>query len=342
MSTTQRSRVVCGLLVAALLASCASDSASRPTTASSPPESTNAEGADERTIVVDQLDRPTQIADGPDGLLLVAQLAGSENEENGQILAVDVATGERRVIADGLDKPTGVLWANGTLWVMVRRGLVSAPWNGSEATAGALTTVLDDLPFNGRSEGTLTALADGTFLYATTGSLTNGAATPGSGTLWAFDPANQSSRAIATGLKNAYAHVVLDDGRIVTTEIGDSTDPPVEEINVVDPNQPSPDLGWPSCPGDSTCDGVVGPLATFPAASTPTGVTHIGNDLYVILFVTGQLLRVPLAGRTVGSEPVAATELVAGLEGPHTVLARPDGSLWISEHLAGRIIEIRP
>lgn len=334
-SNSHRSRVTCAVVVAALLASCASESPS-------PTESVNTDGAAGRSIVVDQLDRPTQIADGPDGQLLVAQLAGSENDATGQILAVDVATGDRRVIADGLDKPTGVLWADGTLWVMVRRGLVSAPWNGSDATAGEFSAVLDGLPFNGRSEGTLTALADGTFLYETTGSLTNGAATPGSGTLWVFDPVDQSSRAIATGLKNAYAHVVLDDGRIVTTEIGDSADPPVEEINVIDPTQPPPDLGWPLCPGDTVCEDVVGPLATFVPASTPTGVTQIGNDVYVTLFVTGQLLRVPLAGWTVGSKPVTATEVVAGLEGPHTVLARPDGSLWVSEHLAGRIVEIRP
>ena len=326
----------CTLTVAtALLASCSHDSTSRA--------STTTVQTSARSIVVDGLDRPTQIVDGPNGLLLVAQLAGDENDATGEILAVDVATGDRRVIADRLDKPTGVLWADGTLWVMVRRGLVSAPWNGTDPTAGPLTTVLDNLPFNGRSEGTLTALGDGTFLYETTGTLTNGEAGPGSGTLWAYDPADHSSRAIATGLKNAYGHAVLDDGRIITTEIGDNiANPPVEEIDVIDPNQTSPDFGWPDCPGDTACADVVGPLAIFPVASTPTGVAAVGDDVYVTLFVTGQLLHVTLAGWNVGSTPATPTEILAGLEGPHSVLARPDGTLWISEHLAGRIIAVHP
>jgi len=294
------------------------------------------------SIVVDGLDRPTQIADGPDGLLLVAQLAGDENDATGEILAVDVTTGERRVIADGLDKPTGVLWADGTLWIMVRRGLISAPWNGTDPTAGAPTTVLDDLPYNGRSEGTLTALDNGTFLYETTGTLTDGEAVPGSGTLWEYDPATGASRAVATGFKNAYGHVVLDDERIITTDIGDNiTDPPVEEIDVINPNQTA-DFGWPDCPGDTTCADVVGPLAVFPVSSTPTGVAAIGNDVYVALFTTGQLLRVSLAGWNIGSAPATPTEIVAGLDGPHSMLARTDGTLWISEHTAGRIIAVHP
>ena len=335
-STRRRPRAGCPLAIAvALLTSCSHDSTSRA--------STTTVQAAARSIVVDGLDRPTQIADGPNGLLLVAQLAGDENAATGEILAVDVATGDRRILADRLDKPTGVLWADGTLWVMVRRGLVSASWNGTDPTAGTLTTVLDDLPFNGRSEGTLTAVGDGTFLYETTGTLTNGKAAPGSGTLWAYDPADQSSRAIATGLKNAYGHLVLDDGRIITTEIGDNiTEAPVEEIDVIDPNHAASDFGWPDCPGDTACADVVGPLGIFPVASTPTGVAAIGHDVYVTLFVTGQLLHVTLAGWNAGSAPATPTEILSGLQGPHSVLARPDGALWISEHLAGRIIAVRP
>ncbi|MEO6125516.1 MAG: glucose sorbosone dehydrogenase [Ilumatobacteraceae bacterium] len=295
-----------------------------------------------RKIVVDGLDGPTQIADGPLGLLLVAQLAGDENDATGEIVAVDVVTGERRVVVDGLDKPTGVLWSDGTLWVMVRRGLLSAPWDGIAATAGPVTMVLDDLAFNGRSEGTLTPLDSGRFLYETTGTLIGGAAAPGSGTLFEFDPSTKTSRVVASGLKNAYAHAVLADGRIITTEIGDNiVDAPVEEVDVIDPSQTT-DLGWPNCPGDTSCARVVGPLATFPVSSTPTGVVAIGDDVFVALFVTGQLMRVPLAGWQIGSAPVPATEVVAGLEGPHTLLVRPDGVLWISENLAGRIIAVRP
>jgi glucose/arabinose dehydrogenase len=301
----------------------------------------------EVSVVVDGLDRPTQMSSGPDGLLVVAQLAGGENDATGEIVAVDVAAGTRRVIADGLDKPTGVLWDDGVLWVMVRQGLVRFEWADSSGPAGEPETVLDDLPFNGRSEGTLTALDDGRFLYATTGTLTGDAPATGSATLWVFDPTDDSSQALATGLKNAYAHTVLDDS-IAITEIGDSSDdPPVEEVDVIefddiDTSTTPPDFGWPTCPGNDDCQGVARPLAVFPVASTPTGVATSGDDVFVALFVSGQLMRIETAGWEQGDAPVDAVEVIAGLDGPHTVLAQPDGTLWISEHLADRIISVRP
>lgn len=285
---------------------------------------------------------PTQIAEGPDGLVLVAQLAGGENTATGEVVALDPASGTRRVLLEGLDKPTGVLWRPGELWVMVRRGLVRAEWRDSAAKPGPIEVVIDDLPFNDRSEGTLTPLEDGRFLYETSGMLNDGEIVEGSGMLWVFDPADRSSRPIAKAVKNAYAHVVLADGRIVTTDVGDNVDdPPVEELDVITLDGVA-DLGWPRCPGDRTCDGVVRPLAVFPKSATPTGVAASGDDVYVTLFVTGQLMRVPLRGWTEGGAPVRAVEVVTGLDGPHTVLARPDGSLWITEHGSGRILSLRP
>ena len=53
---------------------------------------TTAVGPGSTTVVVDGLDHPTQIADGPDGTLLVAQLAGGEGDGTGEVLAVDLTT----------------------------------------------------------------------------------------------------------------------------------------------------------------------------------------------------------------------------------------------------------
>jgi len=293
------------------------------------------------SVVADGFDGPTQIADGPTGILLVAQLAGDEGSATGEVVALDVATGARRVLLRALDKPTGVLWHDGVLWVMERRALVRASWPGTGGEIGPREVVLGDLPFNGRSEGTLTLLADGRFLYETSGTLDAGRPAEGSGTLWIFDPATRTSSPLATGAKNAYAHAVLDDGRILTTEIGDNvTDAPVEELDIVTLEGAPTDLGWPDCPGDQSCDGVVRPVALFPEASTPTGVAIVGNDAYVSLFVTGEVVRIPIGDRAVGDEPASPTLVTDGLEGPHTLLARADGTVWISEHLTGRILEL--
>jgi glucose/arabinose dehydrogenase len=294
------------------------------------------------TVIADGFNGPTQIADGPDGLMLVAQLNGEENAATGQVVVFDPKTKAKRVLLTALDKPTGVLWHNGMLWVMVRRGLVRARWNKDDNAAGPVENVLNNLAFNGRSEGTLTAVDGGRFLYETTGTLVGDTPEPGSGTLWLFDPTTKASTPVATGAKNAYAHAIFPDGRVITTEIGDDiANAPVEEINII-PLSPTADLGWPRCAGDQDCTAVIRPTALFPKSSTPTGVAVKGNDIFVTLFVTGQLMRVPLGTWTVGQTPVPSIELVAGLKGPHTVLARPDGTLWISEHLANRIVSIKP
>jgi hypothetical protein len=209
------------------------------------------------------------------------------------------ATGQRTVLLNGLDKPTGVLWRAGELWVMERRALIRSAWRGRGGEVGPREVVLDELPFNGRSEGTLTPLPDGRFLYETSGTLDGDRAQEGSGTLWIFDPKTEESRVLATGAKNAYAHALLADGRIVTTEIGDNVtdaDAPLEELDVVALTGAPADLGWPNCPGDRDCPGVVRPLAVFPVASTPTGVAVAGDDIYVSLFVTGEVVRVSLEG----------------------------------------------
>jgi glucose/arabinose dehydrogenase len=303
----------------------------------------NNTSADARlTVVADGFNGPTQIADGPPGIVLVAQLNGDEGAATGQVIALDTASGQRRVLVSGLDKPTGVLWRNDELWVMVKRGLITARWAGTEPTAGAVEVVLADLPFNGRSQGTLTALPDGRFLYDTSGNLVGSTIEAGSGTLWAFDPVTRTSAAVATNAKHAYAHALLADGRVVTTEIGDAETPPVDEVNVIALDEAAPaDLGWPSCPGDRSCDGVVRPLALFAPHATPTGVAVIGNTGLVTLFATDQLVQVPLDGWTAGAEPVPAKVVAEDLHGPHTVLARPDGSVWITEHLSGRIVSLR-
>lgn len=302
------------------------------------PSPATAPGTDGPRVVADGFEQPTQIVDGPEGLLIVAQLAGAENAATGEIVALDPVTGTREVVLDGLDKPTGVLWRPGELWVMVRRGLVRSPWSGTGA-AGPAEVMLDDLPSNGRSEGTLTGLADGRIVYATTGTLEAGRASTGSGTLWVFDPADGTSVPIATGLKNAYGHAVLTDGRIAITEIGDGGERPLEELNIVSLGDAA-DFGWPDCPAEQSCAGVQGPAALFDQSTTPTGVAVIDDDVVVALFVSGELMRVPLAGWAAGDQPRSATLVLAGLRGPHTVLARADGTLWVSEHLTGRILSI--
>ena len=76
---------------------------------------------------VTDLRGPTQMTFGPDGRLWVAQLAGGENAGTGQVVAVDLATGERETLLRDLFKPTGLAVTETDVWVMAGNRLLRAP-----------------------------------------------------------------------------------------------------------------------------------------------------------------------------------------------------------------------
>jgi glucose/arabinose dehydrogenase len=292
-------------------------------------------------VIVDGLVGPTQFVQLDGNRLLVAQLNGDENASTGQILEVDLKTGMKTVLLERLDKPTGVVFHEGAIWVMTRDNLLRASWDGT-GKPRAVAKLLPPLPNNGRSEGTLTIMADDRIAFETTGAIADDLVVADSGRLWAYDAGDGSSKRLATGLKNAYAHVVLPDGRLIVSEIGDNIEnPPVEELNIVEITDgvslSTPNYGWPQCAGDETCSGVVPPIATFPAKATPAGLALSEDSLtaYVSLLVTGQVVAVSVAD---GKQ----REIAHDLDLPLHVLLADDGRLLVGEHGAGRIISIKP
>ncbi|MBT5757961.1 MAG: hypothetical protein HOI41_23680, partial [Acidimicrobiaceae bacterium] len=69
----------------------------------------------------DGFDRPTQMVFAPDGDLVIAELGGGENEGVGHILRVaGNDLGDRTVLQQELDKPTGIAITGDLLWIMER------------------------------------------------------------------------------------------------------------------------------------------------------------------------------------------------------------------------------
>lgn len=335
-------------MLSLLLAGCGGATTSQPATGLTLPTGFRAE------VVAQGLIGPTQMLLGPDGSLWVAQLDGGENDGTGQVIAVSQNDQKRSVLLDNLHKPTGIAIIGNALWIASGRDLLRAPLRG--ASVGPPETVLRDLPFNGRSNGTLTATTDGKLLYETSGSRSGSAAAAGSGTLWLLDPAAPTApQPLATGLKGAYGHTVDGAGRVWTTEIGD--DPvdgkaPPDELNLV---VAGADFGWPQCYGEripaqnyggtaERCQQTRSPVALFPANSTPTSVAVAPWDANMLLVAlwnaNGQIVQVattPTGDNATGT----VTPFITGLKNPQHLLAMSDGSLLVSDFGSGTVYRVR-
>lgn len=298
------------------------------------------------------LDRPTQMIEGPDGRLWVAQLAGDEDAGVGEVVAVDLDSGDQEVLLDGLDKPTGLAVAAGSVWVVQRDSVVRAPLRGS-SEVGEPEVVLGGLPSNGRSLGTMTPTRRGTLLFNTTGALDGTEVVDGSGQLWELEPQRPgAAEPVAHGLQNAYAHTTDADGRVWLTDIhaGDynETEAP-DEVNLL---RDGADYGWPQCIGDRApveefhgtlerCAETERPVAVLEAGATPTGVAvspFADNELFVALWGTGELVTVDVTGGP-GDQPADPEGFMGGLARPQDVLVR-DGTLLLSDHEKGVVYEL--
>ncbi|MCB0168761.1 MAG: PQQ-dependent sugar dehydrogenase [Anaerolineae bacterium] len=308
-------------------------------------------------LVVSDLRGPTQMIEGPDGRLWVAQLNGRENDGTGQLLAIDLATGERQLLLADLFKPTGLALLEQTVWIAAGRDLLRAPLLDTGAI-GPLETVLAELPFNGRSNGTLTVSPDGRLLFETSGRRSGNRASTGSATLWALDPdAPDDPQPLATGLKGAYAHTFDSAGRLWTTEIGDDLvngAAPPDELNwVID----GADFGWPACFGqqepalnfggtEAQCQATRAPVVIFPPRSTPTSIVAspwADDVLLVALWGPSERTVGRIAVTVTGDNATGTYDVfLRGLQTPQHLLVLPDQSLLVSDFSAGKIYQIRP
>jgi glucose/arabinose dehydrogenase len=322
------------LLLFLLLAGCGDVGAGDETAVppSSSPPFTLAAGFTARALPA-TFTQPTQfLVEG--NYLWLAQLNGGENENQGQVLRLDLSSGQQTVIVEGLDKPTGIALLNGMLWIATRDELLRM----NPDQPDSLVMVLTSLPHNGRSNGTLTVTPDGRLLYETSGNGND----PASGRLWQYDPQTNEQHELAQGLKNGYAHVFDGNGRLWITEIGDGSLDGVtftDELNLVIEGA---DFGWPHCYGrelgGTDCTGVRPAVAVFPDHSTPTGIAvspFAENALLVALWMTGKVVEIPIS--LVDSNAVGEYRpFISQMQNPQHLIVH-DGALWVSEFGTGKI-----
>ncbi|MEM7143027.1 MAG: PQQ-dependent sugar dehydrogenase [Actinomycetota bacterium] len=328
MSSARRLLALCGC--ALLIAACADDD---------PPEPFSAE------VVVEGLVGPTQLAITDDAWF-VAHLNGAEGDGRGQVLRIDPTDpgAVPTVIVEDLDKPTGVAVFDGDLWIMETRRLTRGPLDGARRTI-----VVDQMAFNGRSEGTLTV--DGErLLFDTSGTGRvptgpDGTPVDTSGALWSVD-AEGTIENLAWGFKHAYAHVRDGDGALWSVEMSDGAFDGLPARDEVVAVTEGTNHGWPTCVGDNRavasadiaapCDGVPASLVTFDPGATPTGLAVAPWDrdrLIVALWVERRVVEIDIATGSTAT-------VTEALSRPQHLVADGD-RLLATDHEAGTIVEIR-
>lgn len=301
-------------------------------------------------VVVAGLDGPTQLAIGSDGYWYVAQLAGGEDDGVGQVLRLDPdeLDADPVVVLDRLDKPTGVAVFADELWVMERRRLTRGPLDGSSRVVA-----VENMAFNGRSQGALTVAGD-RLLFDTSGSSSTptgptGDPTTTSGALWSVDRDGVIAQ-VAFGFKHAYVQTVGADGTVWTVEVSDGRhDGKAAEDEIV-AVVPGADHGWPACVGDNrpvaergatvaTCAAVPRSHSVFAPGATPTGLAVApwdASQLVVALWVEGRIVSVPIES---DDGPVAATTLTDDIGRPQHLVTDGD-RLLATDHERGQILAL--
>lgn len=125
------------------------------------------------------------------------------------------------------------------------------------------------------------------------------------------------------GHRNVQGLAWDQDGRLWATEFGQST---FDEVNLI---RKARNYGWPEVEGEGDTQGgrFTNPLVTWPTSeASPSGAAIIGNVLYIGALQGQAVLRVRLDGDR-------ASKLSPIYEGHgriRTVVAAPDGSLWVT------------
>ena len=252
-------------------------------------------------VIASGLNYPTHLAYGPDGALYVTQLYNpDENASVGQVVRIGQPGDPPQVMLQNLLKPTGLAWAGNDLYIVARNSILLSHFQNGQLSAPQ--TIIDNLPFNGRSNGQIFLGPDKLLYFQSTGTE---AAPDKSGFIYTLKPGTTDYQVYARGFKNAYAMTWVADPTapadptkftMYSTEIGDGAVPnygqPPEKLVIV---KPGANYGWPPCYADQQpnpgwngtaayCAQVERPLAMFHPEATPTGLAYFDGQLIVALW----------------------------------------------------------
>lgn len=290
------------------------------------------------------MDNPTTIAFGPDNKLYIADISGAiwVAEDANR----DGAAETLKPFADGFSLLVGLAWHEGELFTASSGKIEALRDDNGDGRADQRRLVVGDLPslvLKPHSNNGLAFGADGR-LYFGVGSTTEGQIedNPLAAAILSVKPDGSDLKVFARGLGNTFDVAFNSSGALFggdNSPGGEQSDEdPADEFNYLVEGE---HYGYPYFYGDPPKNnGTRGALVTFPAHSSPTGVSFYTGDTFPALyrdnaFITlwnrGEVARIELA-RTSGGDYLARTTTFGkGFLYPIDTATGPDGNLYVAD-----------
>lgn len=317
------------------------------------------------------LGSPRFMALSKDNVLFVTDIKG------GRVVALpdrnrDGLKDDVKIFIKDLNRPHGIAFHNGYLYVGETNQIVRFKYNGITSEPGEKEIIAPDLPTKGHFTRTVSIGPDGK-MYVSIGSSCNVCVEDDDkrATIMRFNPDGSEGEIYATGLRNSVglnwhprtgALWATDNGR---DWLGDNLPP--DEVNII---QQKNDYGWPYCYGDKVpdpefadpkrCEDTIAPVIEIQAHSAPLGLTFYDGkmfpseyqgDLFIALHgswnrskPTGyKVVRVKIEdGKVEKIDDFAFGWLVGSKKTgrPVDVLVGKKGELYISDDYGGKIYKV--
>ncbi len=269
----------------------------------------------------------------------------------------------------GLDRPSGLVYYNQTLYVAEPGRILAVSDSDHDMVADHVEVVLDDLPDDGGHWRRYLVIDKNGALYVGVGSRCDACEEEDSrrGTVLKVNPITGASDVYAKGLRNIGGFTTDGSGQQLwateNSRVGNGVQAAPDEINLL---QPGGDYGWPYCYGQqiadsglgtkARCASTLGSTIDLPAGSVPSGLFFghrlvapplFQNSLYVVLTEgnnkrLGRIIRFPVEGSRF-NDPLEFIK--ADGEGdftwePHQIVAGQDGALYVSDESAHVIYRV--
>lgn len=282
----------------------------------------------------------------------------------------DDFAGKLELFYVGLDRPTGLAWVKGKLYVAEPSQLLVLEDTDNDGRADQVAVLIDNLPDDG-GHWRRALVASANQLFLSIGSRCNACEEENSlrATVQAIDTLEGNLQTYAEGLRNITSLTLDSNNALWGSDLGREGDIGTffpDEINKLFSGG---DFGWPRCYGtkqsdpqfgnNDICQATVESQFDLPAQATPMGLVFGHNltapdqyrkSLYIALGgLSGdkryRLMRIPYDGNKLSS---SGKEFLRGWERdgvqwgkPGSLIIGPDGDLYLSDEISKAIYKIK-